>query len=92
VDEADIPAFKVVTRRDGAIRHFWSGEMGPETADPGQDPRGGPDLMPIWTILDNSRPVPAQDVNRKSSLDLIALSAGIVRHQIWTEALLHLCQ
>ena len=22
------------------------------TADPGQDPRGAPDLMPIWTILD----------------------------------------
>jgi hypothetical protein len=26
--------------------------MGSETADPGQDPRGAPDLMPIWTILD----------------------------------------
>jgi predicted dithiol-disulfide oxidoreductase (DUF899 family) len=53
-DEADIPAFNVFTRRDGAIRHFWSGEMGAETADPGQDPRGAPDLMPIWTIFDNT--------------------------------------
>ena len=42
----------VFTRRDGKIRHFWGGEMGFGTADPGQDPRGAPDLMPIWTILD----------------------------------------
>jgi predicted dithiol-disulfide oxidoreductase (DUF899 family) len=51
-DGGDDPAFNVFTRRDGTIRHFWSGEMGSETADPGQDPRGAPDLMPIWTILD----------------------------------------
>ena len=51
-DDADFPAFNVFTRRDGTIRHFWSGEMGFETADPGQDPRGAPDLMPLWTILD----------------------------------------
>jgi predicted dithiol-disulfide oxidoreductase (DUF899 family) len=49
---SDDPGFNVFTRRDGTIRHFWSGEMGPVTADPGQDPRGAPDLMPIWTILD----------------------------------------
>ena len=48
----DDPALNVFTRRDGTIRHFWAGEMGGETADPGQDPRGAPDLMPIWTILD----------------------------------------
>jgi predicted dithiol-disulfide oxidoreductase (DUF899 family) len=53
-DDADIPAFNVFTRRDGTIRHFWSGEMGSETADPGQDPRGAPDLMPLWTILDST--------------------------------------
>jgi predicted dithiol-disulfide oxidoreductase (DUF899 family) len=53
-EDADMPAFNVFTRRDGTIRHFWSGEMGGETADPGQDPRGAPDLMPIWTILDNT--------------------------------------
>lgn len=28
--------------------------MGFETADPGQDPRGAPDLMPLWTILDSA--------------------------------------
>ena len=48
----DGAALNVFTRRDGTIRHFWSGEMGFESADPGQDPRGAPDLMPIWTILD----------------------------------------
>lgn len=48
----DVPAFNVFTRRDGTIRHFWSGEMGSGTADPGQDLRGAPDLMPLWTVLD----------------------------------------
>jgi len=51
-DDADVPGFNVFTRRDGSVRHFWSGEMGSVTADPGQDPRGAPDLMPLWTILD----------------------------------------
>ena len=53
-DDADIPTFNVFTRRDGDSRHFWSGEMGGATADPGQDPRGAPDLMPLWTILDST--------------------------------------
>jgi predicted dithiol-disulfide oxidoreductase (DUF899 family) len=51
-EDADVPGFTVFTRRGGTIRHFWSAEMGFETADPGQDPRGAPDLMPLWTILD----------------------------------------
>jgi predicted dithiol-disulfide oxidoreductase (DUF899 family) len=50
--KSDDAAFNVFTRRDGKIRHFWSQEMGFVTADPGQDPRGAPDLMPLWTILD----------------------------------------
>ncbi len=53
-EDGDVPAFNVFTRRDGTIRHFWSGEMGGVTADPGQDPRGAPDLMPLWTILDST--------------------------------------
>jgi len=53
-DGSDIPGFNVFTRRDGVIRHFWSGEMGDVTADPGQDPRGAPDLMPLWIILDST--------------------------------------
>ena len=51
-DGGDTAGFNVFTRRDGTIRHFWSGEMGFESADPGQDPRGAPDLMPLWTVLD----------------------------------------
>jgi predicted dithiol-disulfide oxidoreductase (DUF899 family) len=51
-DGGDDAAFNVFTRRGGAIRHFWGGEMNGASADPGQDPRGAPDLMPIWTILD----------------------------------------
>jgi len=48
----DWPALNVFTRRDGTVRHFWGGEMTTETADPGQDPRGAPDLMPLWIVLD----------------------------------------
>lgn len=48
----DIPGFNVFTRRDGTLRHFWSGEMDDLTADPGQDARGAPDLMPLWNLLD----------------------------------------
>lgn len=51
-DGSDNAAFNVFTRKDGVIRHFWADEMGQDTADPGQDPRGAPDAMPIWTILD----------------------------------------
>jgi predicted dithiol-disulfide oxidoreductase (DUF899 family) len=53
-EDGDHAGFNIFTRRDGTIRHFWSGEMGFESADPGQDPRGAPDLMPIWTILDST--------------------------------------
>jgi predicted dithiol-disulfide oxidoreductase (DUF899 family) len=51
-DGEDIPELNVFTRRDGTVRHFWGGEMTGQMSDPGQDPRGAPDLMPIWTILD----------------------------------------
>lgn len=53
-DDADIPGFSVFTRDGGRVRHFYSGEMGPAMADPGQDPRGAPDLDPLWTMLDFS--------------------------------------
>jgi predicted dithiol-disulfide oxidoreductase (DUF899 family) len=51
-DGSDLPGLHVFHRQGSTIRHFWSGEMGFEQADPGQDPRGAPDLMPLWTILD----------------------------------------
>jgi len=52
IGEDDIPALNVFSRKDGTIRLFYGGEMGSEAADPGQDPRGAPDLSPLWTLLD----------------------------------------
>ena len=51
-DDADVPGFSVFTKRDGIIRHFYSGEMDGAMAEPGQDPRGAPDLDPLWLMLD----------------------------------------
>jgi predicted dithiol-disulfide oxidoreductase (DUF899 family) len=51
-EDGDTPAFNAFTRRDGTIRHFWAGELFATAPDPGQDPRGAPDLMPLWNILD----------------------------------------
>jgi len=51
-DGSEVPAFNVFTRRNGAPHHFWSGEMTGQSADPGQDPRGAPDLSPLWNVLD----------------------------------------
>ena len=49
-DGSEIPSLNVF-RKDGAtIRHFWGGEM--TEGDPGQDPRGAPDLAPLWNVLD----------------------------------------
>ena len=53
-EDADVPAYYVFTRKGGTLRHFWAGEMSGEMADPGQDPRGAPDLDPLWTILDTT--------------------------------------
>ena len=41
-EDADVPGFSVFSRRDGIIRHFYTGEMSGAMADPGQDPRGAP--------------------------------------------------
>jgi len=51
-DDADVPGSSIFTHRDGLVRHFYSGEMSGAMADPGQDPRGGPDLDPLWLMLD----------------------------------------
>ncbi len=51
-EDADIPGFSVFSRRDGIIRHFYSGEMSGGMADAGQDPRGAPDLDPLWLMMD----------------------------------------
>jgi predicted dithiol-disulfide oxidoreductase (DUF899 family) len=51
-EDADVPGFSVFSQRDGIIRHFYTGEMSGAMADPGQDPRGGPDPHPLWLMLD----------------------------------------
>ena len=51
-EDADLPGFTVFALRDGRIRHFYGSEMSAEMADPGQDPRGAPDLDPLWLMLD----------------------------------------
>ncbi|RAK57059.1 DUF899 family protein [Phenylobacterium deserti] len=48
----EIPGLNVFSRRGGVVRHFWAGEMGDWTSDPGQDPRGAPDPAPLWMVLD----------------------------------------
>ena len=50
--DGDSAAYNVFTRQGKTIRHFWGDEMGMESADPGQDPRGAVDAMPLWKILD----------------------------------------
>ncbi|HXQ17084.1 MAG TPA: DUF899 family protein, partial [Caulobacteraceae bacterium] len=51
-DGSEVPAQNVFTKRDGALRHFWSAEI--TTSDPGQDARGAPDPAPLWTVLDQT--------------------------------------
>jgi predicted dithiol-disulfide oxidoreductase (DUF899 family) len=50
----DVAGINVFKREGGVIRHFWGEEMDEHTADLGQDPRGAPDLMPLWTLLDKT--------------------------------------
>lgn len=51
-DGTDTAALNVFVKRDGRVHLFWAGELGFETADPGQDSRGAPDLAPLWNFLD----------------------------------------
>jgi predicted dithiol-disulfide oxidoreductase (DUF899 family) len=51
-EDADMPAYNVFTRSDGALRHFWSEEIG--EADPGQDPRGAIEMDALWLVLDST--------------------------------------
>jgi predicted dithiol-disulfide oxidoreductase (DUF899 family) len=53
-EDADVPGYTVFSRKGGVIRHFWSGEISGEMCDPGQDPRGAPDLDPLWHVLDTT--------------------------------------
>ena len=48
----EYPALVVYRREGTQIRLFWAGEISGKMADPGQDPRGAPDLAPLWNVLD----------------------------------------
>jgi predicted dithiol-disulfide oxidoreductase (DUF899 family) len=50
-DGSEWPALDVWVKRDGKVFHFWASELG-GTSDPDQDPRGAPDLTPLWNLLD----------------------------------------
>ena len=50
-DGSEWSALDVWTWQGGVIRHFWGEELA-ETSDPQQDPRGAPDLAPLWNVLD----------------------------------------
>lgn len=52
--DADRPAYTVFSKKDGTIRHFYSGEGNNEMADPGQDPHNAPDMNPLWILLDTT--------------------------------------
>ena len=49
-DDADVPGLNVFVKKAGKLRHFWAGEM--TESDPGQDPRGAPEIDPVWAYLD----------------------------------------
>lgn len=51
-DGSEFPALVVFRRDADRVRLFWAGEMTGEMANPGQDPRGAPDLAPLWNVLD----------------------------------------
>ena len=51
-DGSENPVMAVYVRDGDRIRQFWSAEMPFEAADPGQDPRLGPDIQNLWTVLD----------------------------------------
>lgn len=48
----EYPALVVYRRAGTQVRLFWAAEISGQMADPGQDPRGAPDLAPLWNILD----------------------------------------
>jgi predicted dithiol-disulfide oxidoreductase (DUF899 family) len=53
-DTRQRPIATVFTRRDGAIRHFWSSELVMGPADPGQNERHIDFMWPLWAVLDTT--------------------------------------
>jgi predicted dithiol-disulfide oxidoreductase (DUF899 family) len=51
-DGAQLPMTNVFRRDGGTIRHFWGSELLYTPAEPGQDPRHGDTLEPLWNLFD----------------------------------------
>jgi len=47
-----LPMLNVFHRDGNTIRHFWGSELLFETPDPGQDPRHGETIDPLWNLFD----------------------------------------
>jgi predicted dithiol-disulfide oxidoreductase (DUF899 family) len=47
-----LPMLNVFHRDGDTIRHFWASEMLFEPPDPGQDPRHGETIDPLWNLFD----------------------------------------
>jgi predicted dithiol-disulfide oxidoreductase (DUF899 family) len=47
-----MPMANVFHRRGDTIRHFWGSELLFEPPDPGQDPRHGDTIDPLWNLFD----------------------------------------
>jgi predicted dithiol-disulfide oxidoreductase (DUF899 family) len=47
-----LPMLNVFRRNGEAIRHFWGSELLFEPPDPGQDPRHGETIDPLWNLFD----------------------------------------
>lgn len=48
----DSAGFNVFVRRGGRVIHTYGDEFTFEMADPGEDPRGAVEFMPLWNLLD----------------------------------------
>ncbi len=51
-DGSENPVIAVFVKDGDGVRLFWQAFMPMDAADPGQDPRGGPDLQNLWHVLD----------------------------------------
>ncbi len=51
-DGAQLPMMNVFRRDGKTIRHFWGSELLYASTEPGQDPRHGDTIDPLWNLFD----------------------------------------
>jgi len=51
-DGAQMPMTNVFQRDGAVVRHFWGSELLYAPTEPGQDPRHGDTLEPLWNLFD----------------------------------------